>query len=88
MREALSLLYRGALSWLVHERHLEVRAGDTEADCLRSVTARGDPATGYFEQLVTAWQQAAYAGRMPTLTATEQLCVGWRQHFAPASPAP
>jgi hypothetical protein len=88
VREALSLLYRGALSWLVHERELEVRAGDTEADCLRSVAARGDPAAGYFAQLVTAWQEAAYAGRMPALSAAEQLCVGWRRHFTPLSPAP
>ncbi len=81
VREALSLLYRGALSWLLHERQLEVRAGDTEQDCLQSVAGRGEPSAAYFGELVAAWQLAAYGGRLLPPTAAEQLCVSWRQHF-------
>ncbi|HKY01892.1 MAG TPA: hypothetical protein VJM53_05010, partial [Burkholderiales bacterium] len=39
IREALSLLYRGALSALVHRKQVRLSEGDTEGDCLRA--ARG-----------------------------------------------
>ena len=82
LREALSLLYRGALSRLVHQLHFELNAGDTEQDCLRRVVAHGEAATaGYFGHLVTAWQQTAYAGRMPQPSTAERLCHDWRRHF-------
>jgi hypothetical protein len=35
VRGALSLLYRGALSSLVHARGVALQPGDTEGDCLR-----------------------------------------------------
>ena len=82
LREALGLLYRGALSQLVHARRLEVSAGDTEQDCLRRVAARGEPGiTGYFEALIGAWQEAAYAGRVPPQQTAERLCHEWRGAF-------
>ena len=82
VREGLSLLYRGALSQLVHERRVEVRPGDTEQDCLRRVSAQGEGGiTDYFAQLIGAWQQAAYAGRVPAPHAAETLCHEWRRNF-------
>jgi hypothetical protein len=82
LREALGLLYRGALSQLVHQHRVEVRAGDTEEDCLRRVAARGESSTtGYFAALVGAWQQAAYAGRAPAQPAAESLCRDWERAF-------
>ena len=63
LREALSLLYRGALSVLVHRDHVPLAEGDTEGDCLRAAR-RALPTAGadYFGRLVRAWQGAAYAG--------------------------
>lgn len=83
VREALSLLYRGALSALIHRDHLRLGAGDTEADCLR--TARGklpDGGANYLTQLVSAWSSAAYAARMPTMAEAEALARAWPPHFA------
>lgn len=86
-REALSLLYRGALSSLVHRHALSLQAGDTEGDCLRAAS-RVLPASGaaYFSQLVDAWQAAAYAGRLPALAGIERLCADWKLHFQKAAP--
>ena len=67
MREALSLLYRGALSSLVNAKGIALNAGDTERDCLRrarAVLTREGHA--YFVELVAAWEAIAYAGRCPT----------------------
>ena len=81
-REALSLLYRGALSALVHRHEVALQAGDTEGDCLRAAN-RSLPADGaaYFGRLVGTWQAAAYAGRFPALEGIERLCGDWVLHF-------
>jgi len=75
VREALSLLYRGALSYLVHGRGLVVRRGATEGDVL--VLAQRQLAAGpvgYFEQLLPAWVEAAYAARLPSVERVAALC--------------
>lgn len=79
-RACLSLLYRGALARLVHERGLEVPPGATEGDCLRAAApALGLEAAGYFRELTGAWQALAYAHR--ETEGGETLCAGWRRHF-------
>jgi hypothetical protein len=86
LREALSLLYRGALSVLVHRDHVRLAAGDTEGDCMRAARAalpRGG--AEYFGRLVTAWQGAAYAGRVPEAREAEVLAAEWAPHFAARS---
>lgn len=83
VREALSLLYRGALSALIHRDHVQLAAGDTEGDCLRA--ARGklpDAGANYLTQLVRAWSNAAYAARMPAAAEAEALARAWPPHFA------
>ncbi len=77
-REALSLLYRGALSALVTQRELPIRASDTEDDCLQRVR-EGGPATlaRYFAQLTRVWMRAAYAGRPPVRSEFDALCRDW-----------
>jgi hypothetical protein len=88
LREALSLLYRGALSSLVHRFGVTLRPGDTEGDCERA--ARGAlpaEASQYFASLVAAWQHAAYAGRPPALAGIESMCRQWSAHFAQREPA-
>jgi hypothetical protein len=79
---ALSLLYRGALVRLLHRDGIELSAGDTEADCLAKVRPRVDGAThGYLGQLITSWQAAAYAHRIPPPAAVEELVGQWRALF-------
>ena len=75
MREALSLLYRGALSYLVHERGLAIRNGATEGDVLALARRRLPEAfVQYFEQLMPAWVEAAYAARLPASEQVAALC--------------
>lgn len=83
MRDALSLLYRGALAALVHRHHLPLAVGSTEQDCLRLATrALEREPTAYFAQLVAAWQSVAYARRDISLAQLESLVAGWRSVFA------
>jgi hypothetical protein len=84
LREALSLLYRGALSVLVHRDHVPLAEGHTEGDCVRAARAALPQAAGdYFTRLVQSWTAAAYAGRPPDARGAEALCHEWAPHFAP-----
>ena len=86
VREGLSLLYRGALSVLVHRGALDLGTGATENDCLRLVQRQCPPLTAtYFSRLVGAWQQAAYAERPPEPAAAAELCAGWSTVLAPGA---
>ena len=77
MREALGLLYRGALSELVHRRGVQLLASHTEGDVLR---LSGEPS--YLEKLVDAWRRCAYARRMPAAAEVEQLAAEYGRAFA------
>jgi hypothetical protein len=83
LREALSLLYRAALSVLVHRDRVPLAEGDTEGDCVRAAR-KALPRNGaeYFGRLVAAWQRAAYAGRLPQASEAEALAREWAPHFA------
>lgn len=74
-RAALSLLYRGALSRLVHSYQVAIGAASTEGDCVRLARAalpapRGDFVTA----LVDAWQLAVYGGRPLATEHVLRLC--------------
>ena len=85
LREALSLLYRGALSALVHRYRVVVHAGDTEGDCTESATlALAVPAAEYFRELVATWQQTAYDASPPQPAEVDALCLGWARYFDPS----
>ncbi len=89
-RAALSLLYRGTLSRLVHDHRVPIRAASTEGECVQLV-ARALPgdATAYFRRLVDAWQTEVYAGRGAEPMAVMALCGEFEAHFAPRpGPAP
>jgi hypothetical protein len=79
LREALSLLYRGALSELVHKRGVELLASHTEGEALR-VAQRGldEGAKSYLATLVGAWAACAYARRMPEAAEVERLALQYR----------
>ena len=86
--QALSLLYRGALSALVHRDGVELASGATEGDCLRAVGgSKPAPTAAYFARLVQAWSRAAYAARMPARADAEALAREWTAHFAEAPAA-
>jgi hypothetical protein len=86
LREALSLLYRGALSSLVHSKGVEFRAGDTERDCLRrAAPALARDGHAYLGELLAAWEAAAYAGRLPDTARAGSLIAAWPAHFAQAA---
>jgi hypothetical protein len=75
---ALSLLYRGSLSWLLIHASLPVRDSDTEGDCLRHTRNLPDsPPRGYFEKLTVQWIAAAYGDRAPANDIMRGLFDGW-----------
>jgi Domain of unknown function (DUF4129) len=77
-RGALSLLYRGSLSWLVHVARLPVRDCDTEGDCVRIARGLPEPARHeYFEHLTGQWVRVAYAAREPAASDMERLLNTW-----------
>ena len=87
-RAALSLLYRGALSRLVHGRGVPIGAASTEGECLAlALAVLSSDAGAFFERLVRAWQTEVYAGRSPDAASVAALCDGFDAHF-PAPPAP
>ena len=79
---ALGLLYRGALSALIHFAAVDFHAGDTEGDCARRaspvLSADGNE---YFERLLDAWLHTAYAHRPPPFAELDRLCERWAHYF-------
>lgn len=74
-RAALSLLYRGALSRLVHQHGVPVRAASTEGECLALAARRLTPErSAYFGRLVQAWQFAVYGAHLPDTDSVLALC--------------
>lgn len=74
-RAALSLLYRGALSRLIHTYRVPIRAAHTEGECLRLARGRLDAQQGeYFARLVGVWQLAVYGAREPGDDGVLALC--------------
>lgn len=87
--QALSLLYRGTLSALLHRDGVALTTGDTEADCLRkSLGHVPTTAQAYLGHLLGAWQHAAYARREVPRGEIERLCAEWPRHFAPPRTEP
>jgi hypothetical protein len=76
LRDALSLLYRGALSELVHKRGLQLLASHTEGEAVRLARV------AYFGALVDAWRRCAYASRIPSLEEVQSLATAYREAFA------
>ena len=75
LREALGLLYRGALSELVHRRGVRLLASHTEAEVLALSPQEKNP---YMKQLIELWRQCAYARRDPERSQVEQLAQAYR----------
>jgi hypothetical protein len=88
-RPALSLLYRGALSRLVHLHAVPIRNASTEGECVALSKGRlAPPSLDFFARLVAAWQLAAYGDRLPPTAGVLALCAEFdAQLGAPAGPA-
>jgi hypothetical protein len=88
-RPALSLLYRGALSRLVHLHAVPIRHASTEGECVALSEGRLAPMSlEFFARLVAAWQLAAYGGRLPPTAGVLALCDEFDARLgAPAGPA-
>ncbi|MEN8179220.1 MAG: hypothetical protein ABFS39_11490 [Pseudomonadota bacterium] len=81
-RQALSLLYRGSLSVLVHQYRLKVPGSATEGECLELARAvLGQQGMDYQAALTHAWCRLAYGHDQTDLQALEQLCNGWERVY-------
>ena len=76
LRDALSLLYRGALSELVHKRGVQLLSSHTEGEAVRLAGMT------YFATLVDAWRRCAYASRVPPLEEIKSLADTYKAAFA------
>jgi len=86
-REALSLLYRGALSRAVHRYGIAILASATEGEALRAVNATLDPPRAvYFADLVALWQRTVYAGELVMREPIEHLCRGFAASLEGSAP--
>ena len=88
-RAALSLLYRGLLSRLVHVHSVPIRESTTEGDCV-ALAARHlqSDRTSYVSRLVRTWQHAVYGAHEPETTAVRLLCDGFASALAPTTQQP
>jgi hypothetical protein len=78
-REALSLLYRGALMRLTRHDHLNVQASHTEGDILRLAQPHlNTERLAWLQATTHAWQAIAYAHRAPDTHTLIPLWQGWR----------
>jgi len=81
VREALSLLYRGALVGFMDEG-LDFRRGDTEGDCVARVArAVVAPRAACFRRVVGAWQSLAYGHQPIDAAEVLELAAAWRECF-------
>jgi hypothetical protein len=77
-RDALSLLYRGALSRAVHRHGVAIHESFTEGEALRAVESRLDsPRVAYFRELLGLWQRAMYAGQATAVEPVAALCASF-----------
>lgn len=78
-REAVSLLYRGAV-----DRLLPRRRADTEREVLGALRSRSlsDGTHRYLNELVQTWLQTAWADSPPTAQGFERLRNRWSDHCA------
>jgi hypothetical protein len=80
--QALSLLYRGALVFLIHRQQVRFHRGDTEEDCVQRVAkAVDDERFRYFRNLLDARSLLVYAHRRLAREQVESLIDHWVEHF-------
>lgn len=79
-RQALSLLYRALLSYLVHRYQVPLKNSHTEGEVIRLASLLQIPLVTHFtEQLTHQWLLLAYGHHALDLTQKQQLTQGWQQ---------
>ncbi|NNF16049.1 MAG: hypothetical protein HKN70_04835 [Gammaproteobacteria bacterium] len=79
-RDALSYFYRSALAYLATRHSLAVHDSATEGEALALVKDCADANVyQYFSEVTDAWQNLAYAERMPSDESVRTLCKRWPQ---------
>ena len=82
-RQALSLLYRGVLSSLVHQHGVAIATASTEDECVALALARVSSLPGiYVQGMVDAWKLAVYGGKLPESAHVMEMCSDFEQYFA------
>lgn len=81
-RDAYSLLYRGSLVFIAHEKNVRLHESFTEEECVQRFQASDDSLQPlFFAQLTQQWQMVAYGHQIPASTLFETTCDGWQFHF-------
>ena len=81
-REAMSLLYRGALSRLVHHYDMKITDSATEQQCLEQVNREQPaPRKNVFSILTRLWLQVAYGRSELREEQLNELCSDWESAF-------
>lgn len=86
-REALSLLYRGALVHLINQEHVQLENSHTEGDVLKHSAKKLSQLSNtqkldYLKHLTRQWQTIAYAHRTPDEESMQTLFTHWDSDFA------
>jgi hypothetical protein len=76
-KEALGLLYRGAISSMVSRDLVEIEESDTESECLKRLSGKNLQEYPYFATLTNAWVGMAYAKEDPDEKTMGQLWKEW-----------
>ena len=81
-RQGLALLLRASLSHLLHEKDCFFHPGDTEINCYQKIKALNEEKlTECAGNLIQAWQQLAYAHKMPSYEEFVSICRQWDEVF-------
>lgn len=91
-REALSLLYRGALVRLINQEHIQLQNSHTEGDVLKHSALKLNSGINlekleYLNVLTDQWRTIAYAHRAPDETLMQNLFSNWHSKFAVDAPS-
>jgi hypothetical protein len=80
IREALSLLYRGALARTAQVHGIPIGESATEGEVLRAVDGRLDAGgVDYLRKLVRLWQRVVYAGAPTAAEVVRPLCADFQE---------
>lgn len=80
---AMSLLYRGAISWMVNQGRVPILESDTENDCVRRVREIKIPSDReqFFSNLTEKWVGLAYGKNLPLEAEVLSICDNWPFHL-------
>jgi hypothetical protein len=88
-REALSLLYRGLLSRLVHVHAVPIRDSTTEGGCLSLAREHlPNDRHAYVARLVRCWEKFVYGGQPPLTDDVRALCEEFSSSLRAADETP